>query len=138
MSRLPSRLRLSQASPPDERRLKQWLAQLDDDSFEVREAATGQLTRLGKQAEPALRQVLARTPSAKVRRRVETILDELHRPFPQGEELAFIRVVEVLERIGSAEARRLLKRLAGGEPTADLTQQAQQAWHRLKRHPAAP
>src|SRR5262249_21752664 len=48
--------RLHKATPPDETRLKRWLAQLDDEKFEVREAAACELTKLGKQAVPALRQ----------------------------------------------------------------------------------
>jgi hypothetical protein len=41
------------------------------------------------------------------------------------------RAVEVLERIGSAEARRLLEALAGGDDRAPLTLDARAALRRL-------
>jgi hypothetical protein len=44
-----------------------------------------------------------------------------------------VRAVEVLERIGDAEARRLLEALARGEPEARLTKEARAAAERLAR-----
>jgi len=38
-----------------------------------------------------------------------------------------VRAVEVLERVGGAEARRVLEALAGGAPEARLTQEAKAA-----------
>jgi hypothetical protein len=53
------------------------IAQLDDDTFQVREAATAALKRLGAAAEPALRRALAQSPSPEVRFRARTILREV-------------------------------------------------------------
>jgi hypothetical protein len=44
-----------------------------------------------------------------------------------------LRGVQVLEEIGTAEARRLLERLARGEAPAILTRQARAALERLPR-----
>ena len=44
-----------------------------------------------------------------------------------------LRAVHALERIGSPEARALLRKLAKGMPEARLTQDAQDALRRLQK-----
>jgi hypothetical protein len=44
-----------------------------------------------------------------------------------------VRAVELLELIGSADARQVLAELAGGAPSARLTREAQGAARRLAR-----
>jgi hypothetical protein len=50
--------------------------------------------------------------------------------------LPIVRAVEVLELIGSDEARRLLRELAKGPAEARQTQEAKAALARLARHSA--
>jgi hypothetical protein len=97
---------------------------------------TRDLEALKDEARPALRRALADNPSAEVRKRLEELLS---RPalLPPGEALRRVRAVEVLERLGTPEARRLLGALAGGEPEARLTREAQAALRRLAER-AAP
>jgi hypothetical protein len=45
--------------------------------------------------------------------------------------------LEVLERIGTAEARRLLHQLGQGEPSEPLTQKAKAACERFAKRPVA-
>ncbi len=47
------------------------------------------------------------------------------------------RALEILEAIGSSEAKKLMEELAAGEPTAKLTQDAKAGLERLKRREAA-
>jgi hypothetical protein len=47
-----------------------------------------------------------------------------------------LRAVELLELIGSAEARRVLKTVAGGMPGARLTREARSALQRLAQQVA--
>ncbi|HTU89812.1 MAG TPA: hypothetical protein VMF69_06935 [Gemmataceae bacterium] len=103
------------------------LADLDSDSFKLREAAVKRLKELGLQAEPALRAALAAKPSLEQRRRIEAILAALSEmpEKPAPEELRQLRALIVLERIGTPEARRLLDEAAKGPPSARLTHQAQ-------------
>lgn len=56
---------------------------------------------------------------------------------PSANQVRAVRALAVLERIGNAAARKLLKELAGGAPEAPLTVQAQAALARLgKADPA--
>lgn len=48
-----------------------------------------------------------------------------------GGRLRLLRAIEVLECAATPEARRVLKRLAGGEPRALLTREARAALERL-------
>jgi hypothetical protein len=122
-------------------RVARLIAELDADSFEARQAASAALARLGQETEPALRAALKGNPSAEVRRRAR----ELLRALPEGprrptaEELRASRAVQVLERIGTPEARRLLGALAKGAAEARLTHEATAALGRLSpRQGAGP
>jgi hypothetical protein len=130
------RERLLEAPAALAARLERLVKDLDDDDFAVRERATAELARLGRGAEARLRALLAGRPSAEARRRAEGLLRRL--PGPKGpalapDELAALRGVEVLERLGAPEARQALEALAGGAAEARLTREAQAALRRLPR-----
>lgn len=78
-------------------------------------------------------------PSLELRRRAEGVLTELEgHPLPAAQWRAF-RAIEVLEHIGTPEARRVLKRMAGGAWEARQTREAKASLARLaKRAPARP
>jgi WD40 repeat protein len=107
------------------------IGELDDNRFDVREKASRQLATLGEAAEAALRLALERKPSHEVRRRLNRVVTALaaRRQGPDG--LRLLRAVEVLERLGTPQARRLLERLAGGAPSARLTKEARASLARL-------
>jgi hypothetical protein len=127
------RQHLAPARPADAVRLKQLLADLGSARFAVRQKAMRELDALGDQAREALQARLGENPPLEVRQRVEQLLARLDGPQDRPEWLRGLRAVEVLERVGSAEARRFLEQLAGGAPGADLTRQAADALGRLKR-----
>jgi WD40 repeat protein len=126
--------RLKPAAAADARQVARWIADLDDDSFDVREKAAAELGRLGELARPALEEALKKERSAEVRRRVGDLLDHLK---PVGalsaEDLRRRRAVEVLEGLGTPEARRLLEELAKGAPGAALTREADAALRRFEK-----
>jgi hypothetical protein len=66
---------------------------------------------------------------------VEAILGEM-RGRRTPEELRGMRVVEVLEHVGTPDARRLLESLAAGAPGARLTQEAKASLDRLSKKKA--
>jgi hypothetical protein len=113
--------------------IEQLVAELDSDNFGKRQKATKELEKLDAQARPALEKLLANPPSAEARSRAKNLLDRLEGPVTSPEDLRMIRAVEVLERIGSPEARELLGRLANGAPAARLTVEASASLARLMK-----
>jgi RNA polymerase sigma factor (sigma-70 family) len=110
------------------------LNDLDSADFEVREAAERKLKVLAERVAPALRAALDSDPSAEKKRRIEAVLASLDPDLTlAGEALRAVRAVQILERIGSTEARELLKKLAQGIEAAHITKAAKQAVDRLGR-----
>jgi WD40 repeat protein len=102
---------------PESELLNRLIAELDDDSFAVREKASRELAKLGRAAEPALREALAATRSAEVRRRLKDLLQKVPptRSFRRDlspEQWRLIRAAAVLARIDTAESRAVLAKLA--------------------------
>jgi WD40 repeat protein len=111
--------------------IQKWLHELGSDKFAVREAATRNLQRLGKSVLPALRETLQGTQSLEVRRRLEGILSALQEGELSADDLRLVRAVQVLEQIGSKEARQVLRDLAQGSRGPLLRQEAREGLKRL-------
>src|SRR5262249_58814508 len=129
----PLNARFVPADGPTARTLAKLIANLDDDRFDVREAATQELRRLGSAAEPALRKALEGKPSAEARRRIGGLLEIRGEEKIPAEQLRALRAIAVLERIGSPAAKEVLEALAKGAPGAKLTQEAKASLERLAR-----
>jgi WD40 repeat protein len=128
--------RLKPAAPVEAAQVAALLRLLDSDSFKERQRAFSGLEELGRPAAPLLRQALqAGDRSTEVRRRVREVLNKLDRIPPPAPELRAVRAVEVLERIGSPAARRLLEELGRGAEAARQTGEARAAARRLRRPP---
>jgi WD40 repeat protein len=115
----------------DEKHLTRLLAELDGNTFKTRETASRELARLGERAEAALRRALDNRPSLEARRRIEDLLNKLERGELPPETLRTLRAIEVLEHLGTPEARACLETLAKGAPQARLTAEAKRALDRL-------
>lgn len=109
----------------------QAIKDLDDADFNVREAATATLRRVGLHLRPELERALAKPSSAEARRRLKDVLEEMGSTPPPSDVLRQKRAVRLLEWIGTAEAQRLLETLAKGRDTADQTLDARAAVRRL-------
>jgi WD40 repeat protein len=129
---LKARLRPAPAVEPA--RLRRLLHDLDSEQFGVRDAAVRDLEEVVDQAGPALHEALHNNPSAEVRRRLEGLLARPH-VASAPELVRGLRAVQVLEQIGSEEARRVLRGAADGAPEAWLTQDARAALQRLASRP---
>jgi RNA polymerase sigma factor (sigma-70 family) len=127
------RARVAADKLPDPKVIARWLADLDDEEFEVRETASRELARLGKAAEAELRRARAAPPSTEVRRRLDELLDKLGAG--AAESVRWQRVVAVLELAGTAEARELLEQLATKAAGEDVRRQAKGALDRLAKRP---
>jgi RNA polymerase sigma factor (sigma-70 family) len=123
--------RLRPVPPIERQRLDPLIAGLDSDNFGERTRAGKELERLGELAEPALQLVLKGSPSLEVRRRAEDLLQKLEKTPFSGERLQALRAVEVLEHIGTAEARQVLEVVSQGAPGARLTREAKASLERL-------
>ena len=93
------------------------------------------MEKCGDLGESALGIALGQRPSLEVARRASTILEDIERGQAAGQ-LKRIRALEVLEHLGTPEARRLLEDLAKGVPEARLTQEAKASLRRLTKRPA--
>jgi WD40 repeat protein len=125
------RLPPAASKTPELRQIERWIAELDAEAYEAREEATRALRKAGPAARMALHKALEAKPSLEQKLRLEALLADLNRTRPSPQMLRPTRALELLERIGTPEARRLLDSLAQGSPEAPLTQQARAARDRL-------
>jgi WD40 repeat protein len=99
----------------DPAKIAKLIADLDNARFAVREAATRDLERLGGHAKEAVQEALKKPGiTTEMRERLEKLTEKVNRPDTGAEWLRPLRGVEVLERIGTAEAIAHLKLLADG------------------------
>jgi WD40 repeat protein len=126
--------RLRPVAPLDEQHVARLLSDLDSNVFIVRQRATNELENLGERIEPDLKRVLTDATTLELRLRIERLLEKLTSgAAPAPEVLRTLRAVEVLERIGTPEARQILDSLTHGAAGARLTRQAKATLERLGR-----
>jgi WD40 repeat protein len=118
------------------RRIDRLIGDLDSDTFEAREKAVRELEQAGRAALPALQKTLRDKPSLEARRRIEALLHKLNQPGPDQTLLQPLRALEILERLGTPEARKLLQTLANEAIDTRLTHEAKSALERLAKRPA--
>ena len=99
--------------------LQNWLEELGSEDFGVRQAAGKELERVAAQHEGWLRESLQKAASLETRRRLEKILEQIE---PQRWRLS--RMLEVLEQIGTVQARQFMHLLAGQEEDERLAHEA--------------
>jgi WD40 repeat protein len=113
-------------------RVTRLLADLDADDFGVREKASQDLERAGRQVNRSLKQLLAKPPSLEARHRARRILAKLPASL-SAEDLSALRGVQALEYAGTPEARKALEHFARGPAWFPLTEEAGLALERLSR-----
>jgi WD40 repeat protein len=115
----------------DETQVHQWLDDLGSARFAVREKATLELTRLGEDAFPMLQSALDRSPNAEATRRIKELIEKSGPNNLRDEKLRQWRALEVIERIGTPEAKALLQQLANGASERLITREAKLALKRI-------
>jgi WD40 repeat protein len=132
------RARLKPVPAVEEKRIEQLVADLDSNRFTVRQQAYRELAKLGELAAPSLKKAMGGDLSLEMKRRIEQLEEEMvGGKALSPEDLRQLRAAEVLERIGSPDARQVLEVLAKGAPGAELTRDAQAAAERLARKNSA-
>jgi WD40 repeat protein len=126
------RERLQPASAPDIQRISLLIADTHNNRYAVRQKATAELEQLGEEAEPQLIQAAVNPASLETRRRAEMLLAKLENGKWSGETLRCARSLEVLEQIGTQEARQIVQMIAAGPSAARLTMEAQATLKRMK------
>jgi dipeptidyl aminopeptidase/acylaminoacyl peptidase len=132
------RTRIAKALSADEARLTKLITDLDNDDFAIREKATEELLGGDELVLKALRKVLKeKTLALEAKRRLEQIVDTIENRPASEERRRRQTGLEVLERIGTSEAKQALAALAQGPTEADLTGEAKAALDRLAKRAAA-
>lgn len=111
----------------DVEKVKKTIAALDSKVFQEREAAETELRKLGVNVEDQLRQSMRDNPNVEMRRRIETLVNNLDGP----EWFRMARAIEALERIGSRESREILVEIAKNSPSSRIREDANRAASRL-------
>jgi RNA polymerase sigma factor (sigma-70 family) len=106
------RVRAKLPAVPDAVTLKRLFADLDSTDFRTREKATESLASYGEAIQAALQTERDRTASVEVRTRLRRLLERLTVMTP--ERIRLIRVVEVVEAMGTPGAKALLETCARG------------------------
>jgi WD40 repeat protein len=131
--------RLQPASPPSDTLREQVARLLQDlysDELAARQKAEAELVKLGTPILPLLRKAPQEGLPLEARRRLENLIKRLEK-VGEGEQVRHTRVLEVLEHLGTSEAKRLLESYAAGEPGAGLTEEAKESLQRLARRIAS-
>jgi WD40 repeat protein len=123
--------RVRPPAPVNEKAVAKLIADLDNDTFQVREDATKALAELGIQAEPLMRKALVSTKSAEVRARLESVLANVGGA--SSKVLQMYRAIEVLESIGTPGAAAVLQQLADGPQDLRLTEEARATLKRMQK-----
>src|SRR5262249_42946409 len=101
---LSNELKPAPGKPPSPKEVERLIADLDDESFEVRENASRALAQAGQVLRPTLVEALKAKPRPETRRRLQELLDALKPSLPPREHLRPTRALELLERLGTPEA----------------------------------
>jgi WD40 repeat protein len=128
---------LRDAVPPakrtvNDKQVEDLIRQLDSDGFAERDKAQQELELLDWQAVSALRKALQASNTLELKRRLEQVISRSEGP-PTGINLRWHRAVEVVEWIGTPDAKALLERWSQGAAASALTVEANKA---LKRSDA--
>jgi WD40 repeat protein len=115
----------------DRKEVKRLIRNLDSNEFATRRQAAQELEKLGELGESTLRAKLIQQPSAEARRQIERLLEQLQGPVRSPEVLRGLRSIELLEHIGTPEARRLLEQLTHDTAAGRIEREAKASLDRL-------
>ena len=113
--------------------MSRWVEDLNSEQFTVRKSATAKLEQFATGHTNLLQKAHQQASSLEIRQRLDQIL---HRLDP--ERLRLIRMLEVLERQGTAQARQFLQRLVEQKQDSELARDAAASLKRLEHRGDEP
>src|SRR5262245_44186845 len=119
--------------PADGPTIARWMDELGSDKFGVRDQARRKLEEQGVFARDALIKASKRELPLETLRRVEALLRRIEDARNDPEFVRNQRALEVLEQIGSQQAKRLLKQWVTGSAAAYLAKESAEMLQRLER-----
>jgi WD40 repeat protein len=122
---------LPRVLPPG--RIDGLLRELANDRFETRELAFQKLHSITTLAEGPLRDLLASSRDAEVKRRLQELVERIESMEMSREDLRWFRALRILERINDLTARQLIGELAKGDQRDRRTLEASLALQRITR-----
>ena len=114
----------------DDKLIRRWIDDLGDPDFKTRDTASKALATVPDQAAARLRAAAKAPASAEAGRRIAALLKI--DPDAVPDTLCALRALEVLEHVGTAAARKVVAKLAGGAATAAVTRHAAETVARMK------
>ncbi|HEV3238449.1 MAG TPA: WD40 repeat domain-containing protein, partial [Gemmataceae bacterium] len=130
--------RLIKVKAPSQEEIDHLLTDLASEFPWIWDEARIKLIALGEVVEGPVRAALDKKPSPDLKEHLQDVLDALKDPanhLPSPDELRQLRAVAVLEHIGGAEAKAILKELATGYAKALVTRDAAESLERLAKRP---
>jgi WD40 repeat protein len=119
----------------DLKQLEKRLAELDADSFAVREKATAELIAAGEPAVGLLQRFLKQAPSLEARNRANIALAKLEEPALTPERLRVLEAIALLEQVRTARTIGLLKEIERDTLIPQIRTEARLALERLAQPP---
>ena len=120
------------------KQLERWLEALDSGIFKEREDASEALALQAELADATLRVALMAKRPPESHRRLQQIVQQAKGGFLSPSLLRKLRSVEILESIGTPEARQVLEKMAAGTPEFLVTREAKAALARLAQDVKKP
>jgi hypothetical protein len=118
---------------PDDQQIRRWINDLGKQEFAARQAATQQILTHSPLTEPHLRMALKDGPPLEMRRRIAELLKTIETDVPPSRYLRFERAFQILEMLGTPDARELLSELTKGPANSPRTRVARAALSRIQK-----
>jgi hypothetical protein len=119
----------------EQTKLEKCIVDLDNDAQPVRDEAMKELQSQAHEFAPLLRAKFKEAGPGEVRNRLIFVLDQTNPESQPVQLLVKLRVLNLLEQMGTKEARGLLRSLADGAPLARVTVEARAALERVEGKP---
>jgi hypothetical protein len=130
---LRAQIRLVAVPPADVKRIEKLVAELDSENFATRNQAIAELGTVGEVAVVPLERFMEKPPSEEARERAKLLLKKLGEPAFTPDRLRVLEAIELLERLGTANAITLLEEIERDALIAPIHREARQALQRMGR-----